>query len=80
MAVRDFDLTDDRRGTTIADIARRFLAEGAGPTDHVRVFRNGRLSVTGVIGRLTETEAGNGAEPSEAERYEARGEAPGGDR
>jgi hypothetical protein len=45
------DLTGDYE-TTIYDVARRLLAEGADPGDTVETWRSGVLSMSGGIGEL----------------------------
>jgi hypothetical protein len=50
------DLTGDYE-TTVYDVARRLLAEGVDPGDTVETWRDGKLSMSGVIGELAKWQA-----------------------
>jgi hypothetical protein len=49
--IHKVDLTGDYE-TTIYDAARRLLAGGTDPGDLIETWRNGTLSMSGVIGEL----------------------------
>jgi hypothetical protein len=49
--IHKVDLIGDDE-TTIYDVARRLLAEGAGPRDEVQTYREGVISMAGKIGWL----------------------------
>jgi hypothetical protein len=51
--IHEVDLTGEYE-TTIYDAAGRLLAEGAAPADTVETWRDGKLSLSGVIGVLAE--------------------------
>lgn len=50
-ATHRIDLTGDYL-TTINDLARRLLAEGANPADTVETWRSGKLTMAGQVGEL----------------------------
>jgi hypothetical protein len=52
MAIHRIDLTGDYR-TTIYTVARRVLADGADPMDRAETWRNGKLSMSGIVGEVT---------------------------
>ena len=59
MTVHRIDLSGDYR-TTVCDVARRLLAGGADPGDTVETWRNGKLSMSGVIGEAAKWTVGSG--------------------